>query len=35
MNGEGLPRMRVMFWTWITLIAVGLVFYSVVGLTHH
>jgi len=27
--------MRVMFWTWITLIAAGLVFYSVIGLTHH
>jgi len=27
--------MRVVFWTWITLIAAGLVFYTVVGLTHH
>jgi hypothetical protein len=32
---EGLLGMRVMFWTWITLIAAGLVFYSVIGLTHH
>jgi hypothetical protein len=32
---EGLPGMRVMFWTWITLIASGLVFYSVIGLGHH
>jgi hypothetical protein len=28
-------RMRVMFVTWLTLIAAGLVFYSVIGLTHH
>ena len=32
---EGLPRMRVMFWTWLTLIATGLVFYSVIGLAHN
>jgi len=24
-----------MFWTWMTLIATGLVFYSVIGLTHN
>jgi len=24
-----------MFWTWIVLITAGLVFYSVIGLTHH
>jgi hypothetical protein len=42
-NREGLPRnewkgfpgMRVVFWTWMTLIATGLVFYSVIGLTHN
>jgi hypothetical protein len=28
-------RMRVLFVTWLTLIAAGLVFYSVIGLTHH
>jgi hypothetical protein len=28
-------RMKVMFVTWLTLIAAGLVFYSVIGLTHH
>jgi len=27
--------MRVLFWTWIVLITAGLVFYSVVGLSHH
>jgi hypothetical protein len=27
-------RMRVMFFTWLTLIAAGLVVYSVIGLTH-
>jgi len=32
---EGLVRMRAMFFTWMTLIALGLVFYSVVGLAHH
>lgn len=32
---EGLAGMRVLFWTWITLITAGLIFYSVVGLTHH
>jgi len=25
----------VLFWTWIVLITAGLVFYSVVGLSHH
>jgi hypothetical protein len=25
----------VLFWTWITLIAAGLAFYTVIGLTHH
>jgi hypothetical protein len=28
-------RMKVMFVTWLTLIAAGLIFYSVIGLTHH
>jgi hypothetical protein len=28
-------RMRAMFITWLTLIAAGLVFYSVIGLSHH
>jgi hypothetical protein len=32
---EGEGRMRVMFVTWLTLIAAGLVFYAVIGLTHH
>jgi hypothetical protein len=32
---EGVLRMRVMFVTWLTLIAAGLVFYTVIGLTHH
>jgi hypothetical protein len=32
---EGLGRMRAMFFTWMALIALGLVFYSVVGLSHH
>jgi hypothetical protein len=32
---EGEGRMRVMFLTWLTLIAAGLVFYTVIGLTHH
>jgi hypothetical protein len=32
---EGVLRMRVMIITWLTLIAAGLVFYSVIGLTHH
>jgi hypothetical protein len=35
LKSEGLVGMRVMFWTWITLIGAGLVFYSVIGLTHH
>ncbi|HEU4981005.1 MAG TPA: hypothetical protein VFT14_07290 [Solirubrobacterales bacterium] len=29
------PRMRVMFITWVTLIAAGLVLYSVVGFSHN
>jgi hypothetical protein len=29
------PGMRVLFFTWIVLIASGLVFYSIVGLSHH
>jgi hypothetical protein len=32
---EGTPRMRAMFVTWLTLILVGLVFYSVIGLSHN
>jgi hypothetical protein len=32
---ERLPRMRVMFFTWLTLITAGIVFYSVIGLSHH
>jgi hypothetical protein len=32
---EGLPRMRAMFITWLTLIAAGLVLYSVIGLSHN
>jgi hypothetical protein len=32
---EGVSGMRVMFWTWIVLIAAGIVFYSIIGLTHH
>ena len=35
MKGRAYPAMRVMFWTWMTLIATGLVFYSVIGLTHN
>jgi hypothetical protein len=27
--------MRVMFVTWLTLIAAGVIFFAVVGLTHH
>jgi hypothetical protein len=27
--------MRVMFVTWLTLIATGIVFYAVIGLSHH
>jgi len=27
--------MRTMFWAYLTLIAVGVVFYTVIGLTHH
>jgi hypothetical protein len=32
---EVLARMRAMFVIWLTLIASGLVFYSVIGLTHN
>jgi hypothetical protein len=32
---EGVHGMRVMFWTWIVLITAGIVFYSVIGLTHN
>jgi hypothetical protein len=32
---EGVPGMRVMFWTWIVLITTGLVFYSIIGLAHN
>jgi hypothetical protein len=32
---EGTPRMRAMFVTWLTLIAAGLVYYTVIGLSHH
>jgi hypothetical protein len=28
-------RMRVMFFGWLLLIATGLVYFSVIGLTHH
>jgi hypothetical protein len=28
------PRMRLMFFTWVVLITAGIVFFSVVGLTH-
>jgi hypothetical protein len=28
-------RMRAMLVTWLTLIAAGIVFYSVIGLSHH
>ena len=34
-EGKGFPSMRVVFWTWMTLIATGLVFYTVIGLTHN
>jgi hypothetical protein len=33
--GRNPPPMRVMFFTWLTLIAAGLVFYTVIGLSHH
>jgi hypothetical protein len=32
---EGGFRMRVMFFTWMVLIATGLVFYTVIGLAHN
>jgi hypothetical protein len=32
---EGVHGMRVMFWTWIVLITAGIVFYSIIGLTHN
>jgi hypothetical protein len=34
-SGKDSPAMRVMFWTWMTVIATGLVFYSVIGLAHN
>jgi hypothetical protein len=34
-DGKDFCGMRVMFFTWITLIAAGLVFYTVIGLTHN
>jgi hypothetical protein len=34
-EAEGAPGMRALFWTWIVLITAGLVFYSIIGLTHH
>jgi hypothetical protein len=33
--GKEWGRMRVMFFTWLVLIAAGLAFYSVIGLTHN
>jgi hypothetical protein len=35
MSGKEWCALRVMFFTWLTLIAAGLVVYSVIGLTHH
>jgi hypothetical protein len=32
---EGLLRMRVMFFGWLTLIAAGIVFFTIIGLGHH
>jgi hypothetical protein len=32
---EGAPRMKVMFFTWLLLIATGLAFYTVIGLAHN
>jgi len=34
-EGKDVLSMRVVFWTWMSLIATGLVFYSVIGLTHN
>ena len=34
-RGKEPLRMRVMFFTWLVLIATGLVFYSVIGLAHN
>jgi len=34
-RGKDSPAMRIMFFTWLTLIAAGLVFYTVIGLSHH
>ena len=34
-SGKDSPAMRVMFFTWLTLITAGIVFYSVIGLSHH
>jgi hypothetical protein len=33
--GKDQPGMRVMFFTWLVLIATGLVFYTVIGLAHN
>jgi len=33
--GRTHAAMRVMFWTWISLITAGLILYSVIGLSHH
>ena len=33
--GHDLQRMRVMFFTWLVLIATGLAFYTVIGLAHN
>jgi hypothetical protein len=32
---EGLLCMKVMFFTWLTLIAAGVVFFTIIGLGHH
>ena len=34
-SGKDHPAMRVMFFTWLLLIATGLVFYTVIGLAHN
>jgi hypothetical protein len=34
-RGEGTCRMKVMFFTWLTLIAAGVVLFAVIGLAHH
>jgi hypothetical protein len=33
-SGKDLSAMRVMFWTWAVVIASGLVYYTVIGLSH-